>query len=93
MLGTEDPTRPGMLESKGEFLPPVRARRDIVSAQLAKTMDKKGGIAFPSEGGDLFSKKDSAVYVYVLWDGKEKVKGMLTMRVFDVDNRLLNKAT
>jgi hypothetical protein len=81
-----------ILESKGEFLAPVTAGRNIVSAQLARTLDKRGGIAYPSEGGNVFSKKDSAVYVYVFWDGKEKVKGMLTMRVFDVDNRLLNKS-
>jgi hypothetical protein len=81
-----------ILESKGEFLAPVTAGRNIVSAQLARTLDKKGGIAFPSEGGHMFSKRDSAVYVYVFWEGKEKVKGLLTMRVFDLDNRLLNKA-
>lgn len=82
----------GMLESKGEFLPPITAGREIVSAQLAHTLDKKGGISFPSEGGNVFSKKDPAVYVYMFWEGKEKVKGLLTMRVFDLDNRLLNKA-
>lgn len=81
-----------VLESKGEFLPPITAGRNIISAQLAHALDKKGGISFPSEGGDVFSKKDSAVYVYVFWEGKEKVKGLLTMRVFDLDNRLLNKA-
>jgi hypothetical protein len=81
-----------VLESMGEFLPPITAGRNIISAQLAHALDKKGGISFPSEGGDVFSKKDSAVYVYVFWEGKEKVKGLLTMRVFDLDNRLLNKA-
>lgn len=81
-----------VLESKGEFLPPVTAGRNIVSAQLAKTIDKKGGISFPAEGGNVFSKGDPAIYVYVFWEGREKVKGLLTMRVFDLDNRLLNKA-
>ena len=82
-----------VLESKGEFLSPVTARRNIVSAQLARTIDKRGGIAYPSEGGNVFTKKDSSVYVYVFWEGREKVRGRLTMRVYDLDNRLLNKAT
>ena len=87
---TETPL--SILESKGEFLPPVTAGRNIVSAQFAKTLDKKGGISYPAEGGNVFSKRDPAVYVYVFWEGKEKAKGLLTMRVFDLDNRLLNKA-
>jgi len=88
--GAETPLN--VLDSKVEFLAPVTVGRDIVSAQFARTLDKKGGIAFPSEGGNVFSKKDSAVYVCVFWEGKEKIKGLLTMRLFDLDNHLLNKA-
>ena len=80
-----------VLESKGEFLAPVTAGRNVVTGQLAKSMDKKGGISYPTEGGDVFSKKDPTLHVYVLWEGREKVKGSLTMRIFDLDNRLLNK--
>jgi hypothetical protein len=81
-----------VLASNGEFLPPVTASRNIVSAQLARSLDKKGKITFVSEGSDVFSKKDSSAYVYVFWEGKEKVSGLLTMRVFDLDNHLLNRA-
>jgi len=80
-----------VLASKGEFLAPVTAGRNIVSAQLARSLDKKGKIAFVSEGTDVFSKKDPSVYVYVFWEGREKVTGLLTMRLFDLDNRILNK--
>lgn len=80
-----------VLASKGEFLPPVTAGRSIVSAQLARSLDKKGKMTFVSEGSDVFSKKDSSVYVYVFWEGKEKVSGLLTMRVFNLDNQLLNR--
>lgn len=81
-----------VLESKGDFLIPVTASQNVVYGQLAKTMDKKGGLLYPTDGGDVFSKKDSTLHVYVLWEGREKAKGLVTMRIFDIDNRLLNKA-
>jgi hypothetical protein len=91
-LNAEAPgTLLGILESKGEFLAPVTAERNVVSGQLARSMDKKGGVSYPTDGGDVFSKKDPTLHVYLLWEGREKVKGSLTMRIFDLDNRLLNK--
>jgi S1-C subfamily serine protease len=93
-LNAEAAGRPlGVLESNGEFLAPVTAARNVVSGELARSMDKKGGISYPTEGGDVFSKKDPTLHVYVLWEGREKTKGSLTMRIFDLDNRLLNKDT
>jgi hypothetical protein len=93
-LNAEAAGRPlGVLESNGEFLAPVTAARNVVSGELARSMDKKGGISYPTEGGDVFSKKDPTLHVYVLWEGREKTKWSLTMRIFDLDNRLLNKDT
>jgi len=81
-----------VLDEKGEFLPPVTASRNIVYGQLARNISNKGGLPFPVDGGGSFSKRDPKIYVYVLWEGREKAKGPVTMRVFDIDNHLLNKS-
>jgi S1-C subfamily serine protease len=88
-----DGTPLSVLVSKGDFLIPVTASQNVAYGQLAKTMDKKGGFSYPTEGGDVFSKKDTTLHIYVLWEGHEKTKGLVTMRLFDIDNRLLNKAS
>ena len=31
------------------------------------------------------------MYVYIMWDAKEKVRANATIRVFDLDNHLLNQ--
>jgi hypothetical protein len=82
-----------VLDANGEFLPPVTASRNVVYGQLARAVSSRGGSHFPVEGGNLFSKRDPKVYVYVLWEGREKSKGLVTMRIFDIDNHLLNKST
>lgn len=81
------------LETKGEFLPAITAARNVTHGQFARTMDKKGGLTFPMDSGNAFSKKDATMYVYVMWEGQEKAKGALTLRLYDIDNRLLNKAS
>jgi trypsin-like peptidase len=80
------------LADRGEFLPPVTVSRNVVYGQLARSIGNKGGLPFPLEGGEIFSRHDPKLYVYVLWEGKEKVKGQVTMRLYTVDNQLLNPA-
>jgi S1-C subfamily serine protease len=90
---TQAPTPLSALEAKGEFLPPVTASRNVVYGQLARTVNTKGGLPFPVDSTDSFSKHDAKVNVYVLWEGREKTKGLVTARLFDVDNHLLNKSS
>ena len=78
------------LADKGEFLPPVTASRNVSYGQLAKAVESKGGLRWPIEGGDIFSRQSPKMVVYVLWEGREKVKGILTLRICDLDNRMLN---
>jgi S1-C subfamily serine protease len=81
-----------VLDSKGEFLPPVTASRNVSFGQLARSLSDKGGVPFPIDGSDSFSHRDPKIHVYLLWEGREKIKGLLTMRLFDLDNHLLNKS-
>ena len=81
-----------VLDAKGEFLPSVTASRNVVYGQLARTLNTKGALPSPADGGGSFSKRDPKVFVYVMWEGREKAKGFVTMRVFDIDNHLLNKS-
>ncbi len=79
------------LAAKGDFLPPVTAGRNIGYAQLARSLEKKDGISWPTEGGSEFSRQQGKMVVYVLWEAKENCSGNLTMRFFDLDNRPLNR--
>lgn len=79
------------LADRGEFLPPVTASRNVVYGQLARTIGNKGGLSSPLEGGEVFSRRDPKLYVYVMWEGMDKVKGKVTMRIYTLDNQLLNK--
>jgi hypothetical protein len=78
------------LAKNGELLPPVTAGRNVGYGQLARGLDKKGGIPWPMEGGEQFSHRDAKMTVYLTWDPKEKGKGMATVRIHDLDNHLLN---
>lgn len=89
-VGTSTPL--AELDAKGEFLPPVTASRNVVFGQLARAVNTKGGLPFPADNTESFSKRDPKVNVYVLWEGKEKAKGLVTLRLFDLDNHLLNKS-
>ncbi len=77
--------------NSGEFIPPVTAGMNIEYGQLAHTIDTRGGIPAPIQGGDIYSRRDPVMYVYVVWIAKEKIKANATIRVYDLDNRLLNK--
>ena len=78
------------LETKGEFISPVTASRNVLYGQLARSLSKDG-LPSPLDRGAIFSKRDPKIYIYVSWEGREKTKGLLTMRVFDIDNHLLNR--
>lgn len=71
----------------------MTASRNVVFGQLTRAVNSKGGLAFPVDNADSFSKRDPKVSVYVLWEGKEKAKGLVTLRLFDVDNHLLDKSS
>jgi S1-C subfamily serine protease len=79
------------LAARGELLLPLTASRDVTYGKLARSIDTKSGSPFPLESGDVFSKRDPKLAVYVLWEGREKIKGQVTMRIYTLDNQLLNK--
>jgi S1-C subfamily serine protease len=79
------------LAAKGDFLPPVTAGRNIASAQLARSVEKKDGMTWASEGSSEFSRQQGKMIVYVFWEAKENCSGNLTMRIFDLDNQPLNR--
>jgi S1-C subfamily serine protease len=80
------------LMAKGQFIPPVTAAQNIAYGQLARAIDKRGSAPFPIAGGDTYSKRDGTMYVFIMWEGHEKIKGLLTVRLYNLDNEHLNKA-
>jgi hypothetical protein len=80
------------LTANGQFVPPVTAAQNIAYGQLARAIDKRGASPFPIAGGDTYSRKDGKMYVFIMWEGHEKVKALLTVCLYNLDNQHLNKA-
>jgi hypothetical protein len=80
------------LMANGQFVPPVTAAQNIAYGQLARAIDKRGSAPFPIAEGDTYSRRDGTMYVFIMWEGHDKIKGLLTVRLYNLDNEHLNKA-
>lgn len=79
------------LIGKGEMLLPVVLGEHIGNAQLARGMDKSGPNPWPKDPGLEFSRKQAQIAVFMIWDPKEKLRGLVTFAVYDLDNRLVSQ--
>jgi hypothetical protein len=75
----------------GQFVPALLRKDNIVSGSLVRALPK--GKEIPSLIDDKFeySRADASAFVSLIWSPREKVKGLSTIRVYDLDNRLLSE--
>ncbi len=85
------PTSLGELAVKGQFLPPLTANKHVGYGTLARGLERKGNPPWPVNSGDEFSRRDVNISAFVMWEPKEKHKGLGYIRVYDLDNRLLGE--
>src|SRR5260370_7850479 len=77
---TQAPTPLSALEAKGEFLPPVTASRNVVYGQLARSVNTKGGLPFPVDSTDSFSKPTAQVNIYALLERPKTTTALVPHR-------------
>ena len=76
----------------GQFITPLTAKEFVSYGVTSLGVDKKGGMPWPKERREQFSHRDGNASLFVLWDSKEKRKGLTTLRLYNIDNKLLSEA-
>jgi len=80
------------LTHNGEMLPLLTAPEKVAFGEFVLTLDKHRGMLTSRGSRQQFSHRDGKIYVYVNWDPNTKFKGVATMALFDVENRLLGQS-
>jgi len=77
------------LAAKGVFTPRVVKGQHVLSGGFATKILRDGGRTQPVDQKTEFTAQDQSMTVFVTWDPKERLKTVITLRLFDQDNRLL----
>ncbi|MGH9425011.1 MAG: hypothetical protein ACRD2L_01700, partial [Terriglobia bacterium] len=79
------------LASSGQFMPALVSSQSVLSGVLARTVNQKTNPPQPIDEKSEFSRADSQGMLLVSWLPTEKRKGRPSLRLFDLDNKLLNE--
>lgn len=63
--------------------------RHVLSGGFASKVLRDGGRTQPVDQKTEFSTQEPLMTVFVTWDPKERLKTLITLRIFDQDNRIL----
>jgi hypothetical protein len=74
------------LRSRGELMPPVTGESHVVSGGFASSINR-GPVVAPADQRAEFSTSEKSMTVFVSWSPHERLRGMLSMKLFDADNR------
>jgi hypothetical protein len=77
------------MHTGGHFTPPLLAHRNVLSGTTALQVTRQFGVPVASSYETEFTRKDKEFGVVLLLDPKEKRKGLVTLRIWDIDNRPL----
>ena len=78
------------LASSGQFMPPLIGNENVLSGTLSRNVNRKTDPPQPIEERSEFSRQDARALVLVTWLPREKRKGIPSLRLYDLDNRLLS---
>jgi hypothetical protein len=85
------PTSLAELASRGEFAPLVIKSNSIQYLTVTNSVAKDtGGIPFPRNSKQIFSRRDNKAAVYVNWQASAKEKVDYTLRLFTADNKMIS---
>lgn len=79
------------LASSNQFMPVLVASQSALNGALARAVNRKTNPPQPVEQKSEFSRADSQGVLLVTWLAEEKRKGIPSLRLYDLDNRLLNE--
>jgi hypothetical protein len=79
------------LATRGVFTPPVVHSRHILSGGFASKILRDGARTQPIDQRTEFSLQDKTITVFVTWEPKELLKGIIVLRILDQDNKVLGE--
>lgn len=79
----------GELASSGQFVPLLSGYRDVASGTLAASVRREGSSLQAVDDKFEFSRRVGHMAVLLTWDPKEKRKGRASVRLYNLDNKLL----
>jgi S1-C subfamily serine protease len=77
------------LIQNGESLPPIISGRYVTYVQLAHRIDKSGSNPWPADPSTQFTRRDTKMAVFVMWNSKEEIQGRANLQVYSRENKLL----
>ena len=81
----------GGLLKDGQFMPPLVSTQSVLSGVLARSVNKKTTPPQPIEERLEFSRANAQAVLLVTWLPTEKRKGYPSLRVYDLDNRMISE--
>jgi hypothetical protein len=91
-LAGKIPTALDVLVRNGEIIPPVKTGKNILYAQLARRVNRGEGKQWPVDNVSQFSRRDGRFFIFVMWDPKEKIKGVVNFYVYAAGNKLVGSS-
>ncbi|MGH9928681.1 MAG: hypothetical protein ACREA9_05555 [Pyrinomonadaceae bacterium] len=86
------PTTIGHLAESGQFMPPLIGNENVLSGTLSRNLNRKTDPPQTIEERTEFSRQDARAMVLVTWLPREKRKGIPSLKLYDLDNRLLSES-
>ncbi len=83
------PTSLDELARNGQFIPLLVGQRNVMRATLALGVDRTWNSPRPIEEKSEFSRREGKMVVFLAWYPKQKRKGLASVRVYNLDNKLL----
>jgi S1-C subfamily serine protease len=77
------------LATSGQFTPPLAGNQNVLNGTLARSVNPKGNPPRPMDEKLEFSRRDGKGVAFVTWLPKEKLKGFTSVRLYDLNNRLI----
>ena len=75
----------------GQFMPPLSSTQSVLSGVLARSVNKKTNPPQPIDERLEFSRANAQGVLLLTWLPTEKRKGYPSLRVYDLDNRLISE--
>lgn len=79
------------LRARGELMPPVLGESHVLSGGFAVAISR-GPIVAPTDQRTEFSTSEKGFTIFVTWSPQERLKGMVSMKLFTADNRPLSQS-
>jgi S1-C subfamily serine protease len=80
----------GLLK-EGQFMPALVSTQSVLNGTLARAVNKKSDPPQPIDEKIEFSRANSQGVLLLTWLPKEKRKGQPSLRLYDLDNRLISE--